>query len=109
MFRTMRHRGVLALAALGLTVLVGGCVAYPAYPGYGYSGSYYGYGYPGYGGGYYPPGYSGGVAIYGGGWRGAEWRGAGWQGAGWNRAGWHGAEPHHGWHGAGRTLAANGR
>ncbi|HUN39809.1 MAG TPA: hypothetical protein VMU81_05925 [Acetobacteraceae bacterium] len=57
------------LAALGLAALVSGCVAYPAYPGYGYYG-------PGYGYGYAPGGY---VAI-GGGW------GGGWHGGGW---GWH--------------------
>jgi len=57
------RRGVLpALAAVGLAVLLGGCVVYPAYPGY------YGPGYA------YTPGY---VAV-GGGW--------GWHGGGdWHR------------------------
>ncbi len=50
--------------ALVLTGALGGCVAYPAYPGYGYG---YGYGYPA---PYYPaPYYGGGYVVYGGGWR----------------------------------------
>jgi hypothetical protein len=63
-----RLRSMLPWAALGLATLLGGCVAYPAYPGYGaYPGYRYGYGY-----GYAAPpvivggGYYGG---YGGGWR----------------------------------------
>jgi hypothetical protein len=72
MTRTQAHslRRVMlpVFAALGLAALLGGCVAYPAYPGYAY-----GYG-PGYG---YSPGY---VAV-GGGW--------GWHG-GWHDGGdWH--------------------
>jgi hypothetical protein len=67
MSRPFRLRVVLSLAVGGaLAGPLGGCVAYPAYPGYGY-----GYGYPGpyyaapyYGGGYF--GYGGG---YYGGWR----------------------------------------
>ncbi len=56
-----------ALAALGLAALVSGCVAYPAYPSYGYYA-------PGYG--YAPGGY---VAIGGGwGWHGGDWRGGDW-------------------------------
>lgn len=51
-----------ALAALCLAALLGGCVAYPAYPGYGYYG-------PGYG---YAPGY----VAFGGGW---GWHGGGWR------------------------------
>jgi hypothetical protein len=51
------------LVALGTAALLGGCVAYPAYPDYGYYG-------PGYG---YAPAY---VAV-GGGW--------GWHGGGY----WH--------------------
>ena len=52
-----RLRLLLPLAALGLVGLLGGCIAYPAYPGYGYG---YGYGAPYYGGGY--------VRVGGGGW-----------------------------------------
>jgi hypothetical protein len=60
---SVRHRIWLACAALGLVAALGGCVAYPAYPGYGY-----GYG-PYYGG--YPAGY---VAVGGGwGWHGHDW------------------------------------
>ena len=51
MFGSFRSRGLLPLAALALATLLGGCYAYPAYPGYGY-----------YGGGYY-----GGAPYYGGG------------------------------------------
>jgi hypothetical protein len=53
-----RLRSMLPVAALALAAILGGCVAYPAYPGYGY-----GYRAPG----YYPGGYYGG--WYGGGWR----------------------------------------
>ena len=67
----MTKRLRLALAALALTGLLGGCVAYPAYPDYGY-----GYGYPAYGYGY---GYAPAVVV-GGGWHGG-W-GGGWHG-GW--------------------------
>jgi hypothetical protein len=56
-----------ALAALCLAGLLGGCVAYPAYPGYGYE--------PGYA---YAPAY---VAV-GGGW---GWHGGGWHDGGWRR------------------------
>ena len=54
MFGRFRLRGLLPLAALALAALLGGCVAYPAYPGYGY-----------YGGGYYGGGpyYGGGVGV----------------------------------------------
>ena len=46
------------LGAIAIAISLGGCVAYPAYPGYGY-----------YGGGYYGgPYYGGGVVAYGGGW-----------------------------------------
>jgi hypothetical protein len=57
----IRLRSILPLAALGLAAMLGGCVAYPAYPGYGY-GAYpaYGYGAPVYVGGYYGGGYGGG-------------------------------------------------
>lgn len=68
---SVRHRIGLALAALGLAAALGGCVAYPAYPDYGY-----GYG-PYYGG--YPAGY---VAV-GGGW------GWGWHDHGWHDRDWH--------------------
>jgi hypothetical protein len=56
-----RRRSMLPLATLGLVAMLGGCVAYPAYPGYGYPA--YGYGYSAPYGGYYGGGY------YGGGWR----------------------------------------
>jgi hypothetical protein len=36
MLRALRRTGLLAGAALGLTALLGGCVVYPAYPGYGH-------------------------------------------------------------------------
>jgi len=70
-----RHRIVLTLAALGLATALGGCVAYPAYPDYGYG---YGYG-PYYGG--YPAAYVGigggdwgwGWHDHDGGWRGHDW------------------------------------
>jgi hypothetical protein len=53
-----RSRLLLPLAALGLAVMLGGCVVYPAYPAY-----------PGYGYGYgYAPYYGGAYVGYGGGW-----------------------------------------
>jgi hypothetical protein len=59
---SVRHRIWLAFAALGLAAALGGCVAYPAYPGYGY-GPYYGGGYP-----------AGYVAVGGGwGWHDHDW------------------------------------
>jgi hypothetical protein len=70
--RRIRRAVLPAVAALGLTALLGGCVVGPAYPGYAY-----GYG-PGYA---YAPGY---VAV-GGGW---GWHGGGWgwhDGGGWHR------------------------
>lgn len=71
---SVRHRIWLALAALGLAAALGGCVAYPAYPDYGYS---YGYG-PYYGD--YPSGYVG----FGTGWgwhdHDDDWHGRGWHG-----------------------------
>jgi hypothetical protein len=57
-----RLRSMLPWAALGLAALLGGCVAYPAYPGYPAYGYGYGYGAPAYVGGGYYGGY------YGGGW-----------------------------------------
>jgi hypothetical protein len=77
----MTKRMRLALAALALTGLLGGCVAYPAYPGYGY-------GYPAYGDGYAPAygyGYGGPGVVVAGGW-GGGWHG-GW-GGGWHGGGW---------------------
>jgi hypothetical protein len=69
----------LALPALALAALLGGCVAYPAYPGYGYYGGGY------YGGGYYgAPYYSGGVVAFGGGWGWHDHDG-GWRGGDWHR------------------------
>jgi hypothetical protein len=66
MFRSRRSRWLMPLGALALATLLGGCYAYPAYPGYGYYGGYYGG--PYYGGG--------AVVAYGGGW-------------GWHDGGWH--------------------
>jgi hypothetical protein len=56
---SMAHRFrpglLLPLTAIGLAAILGGCVAYPAYPaygaGYGYSQPYYSGGYVGFGGG----------------------------------------------------------
>ncbi len=67
----------LALTALALTGLLGGCVAYPAYPGYRY----------GYGAAPYPA--TGYVVVGGGGWHGGGWHGDGWHGDGWRGEGWH--------------------
>ncbi len=53
------RRWVLPVAMLGLAAMLGGCVVYPAYPGYGPA---YGYPAPYYGGIYYG-------GYYGGGWR----------------------------------------
>lgn len=70
---SVRHRIVLALAAMGLAATLGGCVAYPAYPDYGYGyGPYYG----GYYGGY-PAGYVD-VGIGGWGWHDRGFRGRDW-------------------------------
>jgi hypothetical protein len=73
-------RSMMPAAALGLTVLLAGCVAYPAYPAY-QAYPAYGYGY-GYGAPYY-----GGVYVGGG-------RHEGWHGGGWHE-GWHGGGWHH--------------
>jgi hypothetical protein len=62
--RPIRRVALPALAALGLAALLGGCVAYPAYPGYGYG---------------YAPGYAPAYVAVGGGW------GWGWHGGGWRR------------------------
>ena len=70
MFRSSRLHRPFALGILALTALLGGCVAYPAGPGYGgyYSGGPY---------------YGGGVVAYGGdgGWRGRHhpWHGDRWR------------------------------
>jgi hypothetical protein len=58
MFSAHRTRGLLSLAALAMAALLGGCIAYPAYPGY-------------YGGGPY---YGGGVVAFGGGWHDHHWQ-----------------------------------
>jgi hypothetical protein len=63
MFRSRQLRSLLPFGVLALAALLGGCVAYPAYPSYGYSGGGY------YGGYYGAPYYSGGVVAFGGGWR----------------------------------------
>ena len=53
-------RWLLPLAVLGIAATLGGCIAYPVYPPYGY----------GYGGPYYGGGYGWGYGWgYGGGWR----------------------------------------
>ncbi len=62
MFSAPRTRGLLSLGALALATLLGGCVVYPAYPGY-------------YGGGYGGPYYGGGVVAFGGGWHDRDWHG----------------------------------
>jgi hypothetical protein len=64
MANQLRPRALLLLAVIGLAAMLGGCVAYPAYPAYGY-----GYGGPYYGGGYY----GGPYVAYGGGWHGDGW------------------------------------
>jgi len=65
MGRFVRPRLLLSLAAVGMAAVLGGCVAYPAYPGYAP--------YPAYGYGYaYPAPYYGGAYVGwggGGGWR----------------------------------------
>jgi hypothetical protein len=68
--RSLRRILLPAAAVLGLAVALGGCVAYPAYPGYGY-----GYG--------YEPGYAPAYVAFGGGWggHGDDWHGGG----GWRR------------------------
>ena len=62
MFRMLRPRWLMPLGALALATLLGGCYAYPAYPGYGYYNGYYGAPY------YGTPYYGGGVVAFGGGW-----------------------------------------
>lgn len=57
------------LAAIALAVSLSGCVAYPAYPSYGY----------GYGGYAYSPACCAVVGGYwGGGWGDHDWHGGGW-------------------------------
>ncbi len=63
-------RKILPFLALGLAGMLGGCIAYPAYPGYGY-----GYGYP-------APYYGGAYVAGGGGYVGGG-------GGGWHEGGWH--------------------
>lgn len=72
----MHKRLHLALAALILTGSLGGCVAYPAYPTYGY--------------GYAAPYDSGGyVVLGGGGWYGGNWHHRDWDDRRWHhRGGW---------------------
>ncbi len=73
-----RYRRWLLPAALTLATLLGGCVAYPAYPSYGYynTGGYYG-----------GPYYSGGVVAFGGnwGWHDHDWHDRGWRDHDWHR------------------------
>ena len=70
MARSFRLPLLLPAAALVGAAALGGCVAYPAYPAYGY-------GYPG-------PYYGGTYVAVGGGWRGGGWH-EGWHGGGWSR------------------------
>ena len=55
MSRLFGGRRILTLAVLALAATLGGCVVYPAYPGYGYGypGPYYGGPYVGVGGGWH--------------------------------------------------------
>jgi hypothetical protein len=62
--RTLCRAALPVVAAFGLAALLGGCVAYPAYPDYGYYGP--GYAYP-----------AGGYVAFGG--------GGGWHDGGWHR------------------------
>jgi len=75
-FGSLKRRVLPLLAALGVAALLGGCVAYPADPGYG---GYYGY--PAYGYGY--P--AGGYVAFGGGWHDGGWHDGGWHDGGWHR------------------------
>ncbi len=68
----LRIRSIALLALIGVVTMLGGCVAYPAYPAYGY-----GYGYAPYYGGSY-------VAI-GGGYGGWHDHGDWHDGGGWRR------------------------
>jgi hypothetical protein len=60
---------LLALVTIGLVATLSGCVAYPAYPAYGYGGPYYGGGYVGLGGGWHDHGWHEGWHDHDGGWR----------------------------------------
>ena len=71
----MINRLRLPLAALALAALLGGCVAYPASPGY----ASYGYGYG-------APFYSGAYVGVGDGWHGGGWHDH--DGGDWHRGGW---------------------
>jgi hypothetical protein len=63
MANRLRPHLLLPLAAIALAAMLGGCVAYPAYPaygaGYGYGQPYYGGGYVALGGGWHDRGYDG--------------------------------------------------
>ena len=65
MARLRGARLFLPAIALGAAALLGGCIAYPAYPTYGYG--YGGYGNGGYGYGNPGPYYGGGAVVVGGG------------------------------------------
>jgi hypothetical protein len=69
--RLFRIRSLLLLAALGIVIALSGCVAYPAYPTYGYGYDYAPYrngSYVAVGGGYH--GWHGGEGWHDGGhWR----------------------------------------
>ncbi|HWW04901.1 hypothetical protein [Collimonas sp.] len=79
----MKKRILIGVTLLGASLLLGGCVAYPAYPG-AYGGDPY------YGGGYYSGYYapapvyvapSVGIGLsYSRGWGGRGWGGGGWHG-----------------------------
>jgi len=70
MHRLFRARLLLPLAALGVGTMLGGCVAYPAYPAYGYG---------------YAPYYGGSYVAVGGGYGGWHDHGDRHEGGGWHR------------------------
>ncbi|MEO6917959.1 MAG: hypothetical protein ABI171_02825 [Collimonas sp.] len=84
----MKKSILVGIAALGASLVLGGCVAVPyggngyyGGGGYGYDSGYYG------GGGYYAPAYIApsvnvGFGYYRG-WGGGGWGGRGWGGRGW--------------------------
>jgi hypothetical protein len=69
MVNLFRPHLLLSVAVIGMISMLGGCVAYPAYPvygaGYGYSAPYYGGPYVGVGGGWRERGWH----DHDGGWR----------------------------------------
>lgn len=75
MARLFRFHTLLPMVAVCGAAMVGGCVAYPAYPTYGYG---------------YPQPYGGSYVAIGGGWHDGGWRGGGWHDDGWRGGGWRG-------------------